>query len=246
MSEVQTLARGLKILNLLSEASDGLSSSELAEKLAVDKGAMSRLMKTLVAYDYAERDEQSKRYYLGSHLHELSRHAGQHASLRELANPLLEYLNQTTTENAHLAILASDNAVTIADVASTQTLRVVSEVGRRLPLHASAVGKCLLAFSELRPPRDLKRYTHKTINNEAALKQELERIRLSSEAVDVEELTLGVHGIATPVRNREGRVIASMGISGPSVRLPLNDLDKLFSLLKQSARTMSAQLGYKS
>lgn len=245
MSEVQTLARGLKILNLLADASDGLSSSELAEALEMDKGAMSRLMKTLESYKYAERDPASRRYFLGSHLHEISRHAGQHASLRELAMPQLELLSQESTENAHLAILKSDQAVTIADAASKQTLRVVSEVGRRLPLHASAVGKCLLAYSELVLPNQLKRYTKETICDLDVLKEHLESVRLSGEAIDSEELTLGVRGIAVPIRNREGRVIASMGISGPSVRLPLEELDSSFALLKASASTVSGQLGYK-
>ena len=244
MSEVQTLARGLKILNLLAEAPDGLGSSELADTLGIDKGAMSRLMKTLVAYGYAERDPASRLYYIGSHLSELSRHAGQHASLRELAMPLLESLSRETSENAHLAIARGEQAITIADVASEQVLRVVSEVGRKLPLHASAVGKCLLAFSEQAIPSELKRYTTKTICNRRKLQTVLEHIRLSNEALDDEELTPGVRGLAVPVRNREGRVIGSVGVSGPTVRLPLEGLESNFVLLTSAAASLSQQLGY--
>lgn len=244
MSEVQTLARGLKILNLLAQADDGLGSGELADTLEIDKGAMSRLMQTLEKYGYAERDPASRRYYVGSHLHELSRQAGQHASLRELTMPLLEQLNRETTENAHLAILRGESAVTIADVASQQVLRVVSEVGRRLPLHASAVGKCLLAFNELTLPKQLNRYTAHTLCNKKKLHAALEEIRLTNESIDNEELTEGVRGLAVPVRNREGRVVASLGISGPSVRLPLNNLQQSFLFLATSAATISAQLGY--
>lgn len=246
MSEVQTLARGLKILNLLAEASDGLGSSELAEILAIDKGAMSRLMKTLVMYGYAERDADSRRYYVGNRLHEMSRHAGQHASLRELAMPLLEQLSKETTENAHLAIISGEQAVTIADVASEQVLRVVSEVGRRLPLHASAVGKCLLAFSEMPLPGDLKRYTKKSLCDKTRLNAALENIRLSNTALDEEELTPGVTGLAVPVRNREGRVIASIGVSGPTVRLPAKQWRRYFVLLNTASGSLSQQLGYKS
>ncbi len=244
LSEVQTLARGLKILDLLASADDGLASGELAEQMGMDKGAMSRLMKTLVSYGYAERDAGSRRYFLGHHLIEISRNAGQHGSLRELATPLLELLNQQTTENAHLAIMQGDHAVTIADVASQQTLRVVSEVGRRLPMHASAVGKCLLAFNELAVPDTLRRYTEQTVCDTTKLMKELESIRLSGQALDNEELTTGVRGFAVPVRNREGRVIASLGISGPTVRLPLSEADKCFELLTTSASTMSEQLGF--
>ncbi|MEM7257876.1 MAG: IclR family transcriptional regulator [Pseudomonadota bacterium] len=244
MSEVQTLARGLKILNLLAESTDGLGSSELADLLAIDRGAMSRLMQTLEKYGYAERDPASRRYFVGAHLHEMSRHAGQHAALRELATPLLEQLNRDTTENAHLAILRGDHAVTIADVASQHTLRVVSEVGRRLPLYASAVGKCLLAFNESSIPGELNRYTEKTLVDTNALKNNLEKIRQTQKSIDDEELTIGVRGLAVPVRNREGRVIASLGISGPSVRLRMEDTHTHFQMLQLCATSMSRQLGY--
>lgn len=244
MSEVQTLARGLKILDLLAEADDGMSSGELADALIIDKGAMSRLMKTLESYGYAERDPGNRLYYVGSHLHEMSRHAGQHASLREMAMPLIESISTETTENAHLAVLRGAQAITIADVPSQQVLRVVSEVGRRLPLHASAVGKCLLAFSEMAITRELKRYTKKTICDKTRLKAALENIRLNQTALDVEELTPGVCGLAVPVRNREGRVIASLGVSGPRVRLPQRALKKNFTLLTSKAHALSKQLGY--
>lgn len=244
MSEVQTLARGLKILSLLAESADGLGSSELAELLDIDKGAMSRLMQTLEKYGYAERDPSNRRYFVGSHLHEISRHAGQYASLRELATPLLEQLSERTTENAHLAVLRGDHAVTIADVASKQTLRVVSEVGRRLPLHASAVGKCLLAFNELPLPVELNRYTANTLCDTGSLKAALETIRSDGQSTDNEELTVGVRGLAVPVRNRQGRVIASLGISGPGVRLPDESLPAHFTSLLKHAATISQQLGY--
>ena len=123
-------------------------------------------------------------------------------------------------------------------------LRVVSEVGRRVPLHSSAIGKCLLAFSEIPLPEQMKRYTDRTIVEIRQLELELEQIRFQGYAVDDEELTLGVRGIASPIRNREGRTIATIGLSGPSVRLTLDIIPKFAELLVKSSQDISAELGF--
>ncbi len=244
MSEVQTLARGLRILELLADAQDGLTSTELAELLAVDKSTMSRLMGTLEKYYFVERNEQTRRYYLGIHLQELGRRAGQHASLRELSELHLQQLADATRENAHVAVMSASQALTIADVPSTEPLRVFSEVGRRAPLHCSAIGKCLLAFSEMPRPSSMTRYTEKTMTSPDALTTELEAVRLQGYALDDEELTLGVRGLAVPIRNREGRAIAAMGLSGPSVRMTYDNIPELVTLLMEEAAAVSAALGF--
>ena len=244
MAEVQTLARGLRILELLAEFEDGLSSTELAELIDVDKSSMSRLMNTLVNYRFAERDEQTRRYYLGTHVQELGRRAGQHASLRDIAQAYLQELATITRENAHVAVYSAPHALTIADIPSTEPLRVVSEVGRRVPVHCSAIGKCLLAFAEIPMPMSYTRYTDKTIIDAGQLAEQLETIRYQGYAIDDEELTLGVRGLAVPIRNREGRIIATMGLSGPGVRLTYDNIPDLLTLLTEAANKVSAELGF--
>lgn len=244
MSEVQTLARGLRILEYLADAEEGLTSSELSELLGVDKASMSRLMATLTKYRFAERDEATRRYFLGTHIKELGRKAGQYASLRELSQPYLQNLASETRENAHLAVYSAPHVLTIADVPSSEALRVVSEVGRRLPLHCSAIGKCLLAFAEIPFPSHLTKYTDRTILDIETLKTHLHTIRQDGYVLDDEELTLGVRGLAAPVRNREGRMIAAMGLSGPSVRLTDEALPYLVELLKEKALRASQDFGF--
>lgn len=245
MAEVQTLARGLQILELLAEFEDGLSSTELAELIEVDKSSMSRLMNTLVSYRFAERDEQTRRYFLGTHVQELGRRAGQHAYLRDLAQAHLQDLATTTHENSHIAVYSFPHALTIADIPSTEPLRVVSEVGRRVPLHCSAIGKCLLAFSEIPLPTSYTRYTDNTIVDAEELTTQLESIRINQYAIDDQELTLGVRGLAVPIRNREGRTIATMGLSGPSVRLTYERIPEFLDLLITSATNVSSELGFR-
>ena len=244
MTEVQTLARGLHILELLAETELGLTTTELATTLNVDKGGMSRLMHTLVKYRFAERDEKTRRYHLGMRVQELGRQAGQYASLRELSEPYLQQLGAATGENAHVAVYAHPQALIIADVPSTAPLRVVGEVGRRTPLHCSAIGKCLLAFCEIPLPSTFTRFTDATLLNVEQLTQALEQTRRQGYAVDDEELTLGVRGIATSIRNREGRTIATMGLSGPSVRMTRAAIPTLAARLMRVAGEVSAELGY--
>ena len=121
MAEVQTLSRGLRILELLSEA-DGLTATEITDQLQVDKSSVSRLMQTLESHNFVERDEQTRRYYLGIHLQELAKRAGKYATLRDLTEPYLQHLGMQTSENAHVAVYSSAQALTIADVPSTETL----------------------------------------------------------------------------------------------------------------------------
>lgn len=246
MSEVQTLARGLQILELLAEEEGGLTTTELTEKLEIDKSGISRLMNTLVKYRFVERDSQTRRYYLGTYIEELGKRSGQHTLLKDLSEPYLQNLVALTGENAHVAVYSLPHALTIADVPSTEPLRVVSEVGRRVTLHCSAIGKCLLAFSEIPLPTDYPRFTSKTIVERQQLKLQLEQIRYQGYALDDEELTLGVRGIAAPIRNREGRTIGTMGLSGPAMRLTFEEIPKLATLLIQNAEEVSIKLGFQT
>jgi DNA-binding IclR family transcriptional regulator len=245
MGEVKTLARGLQILERLAEVGDGQTTTELARHFEIDKGSMSRLLGTLENHRFVERDPDTRRYYLGVYLHELGRRGGQHAMLRELVQPFLEQLAATTTENAHVGVAAATYAVTIADVPSTEALRVVSEVGRRMPLHCSAVGKCLLAYSDQMPPRTLSRFTAHTLTTLVQLEGDLRATRARGYAVDNEELTPGVFGIAAPIRNREGRAVAALGVSGPSVRFTPMAMQQMGAAVVETAERISAELAYR-
>ncbi len=129
MAEIQSLARGLKILEFLSQAQDGVSITELAERLGVDKGSASRLVATLASYGYAEKDERTRRYHLGSQVVSLSRSVLTRLPLREAAKPFLRELMERTGECAHLAVAAQGQVLYIDQVESPATLRVNAEVG---------------------------------------------------------------------------------------------------------------------
>ncbi len=244
MTEIQSLARGLKILEFLSQAQDGVSITELAERLGVDKGSASRLVATLASYGYAEKDERTRRYHLGSQVVSLSRSVLTRLPLREAAKPFLRELMERTGECAHLAVAAQGQVLYIDQVESPATLRVNAEVGTLNPLHCTALGKALLAFGDLQPQDDLQAFTVNTLTDPARLRKNLEQVRAQGYSVDDEEFDPGVRCIAVPVWDFRGKVVASMGISGPATRVTSERLTALAAIVLEVGKSLSERLSF--
>lgn len=241
MSEIQSLARGLRILDILGESEDGVSNAELARMLGVDKGSASRLLSTLARHGYVDKDEASRRYYLGPQVISLSRSALTRLPLREAAKPFLRQLMERTGECAHLAVPAQGRALYIDQVESPATLRVNAQVGTMNPLHCTALGKVLLAFVGLEIPPVLESFTPRTITKLDELQQHLEVIRRQGYAVDDEEFDPGVRCIAVPVFDFRGKAVGSIGISGPSTRIDPGRLPALAEIVVEIGKALSEQ-----
>jgi IclR family KDG regulon transcriptional repressor len=244
MSEIQSLARGLKILDILGQASGGVSITELAENLQVDKASASRLASTLARYGYVEKDEVTRRYQLGPQVVSLSRSVLTRLPLREAAKPFLRQLMETTGECTHLAVPAQGKALYIDQVESPATLRVNAQVGTMNPLHCTALGKVLLAFGHLPPPDSLERHTPHTITSKKLLRQHLEGVRQAGYAVDDEEFDPGVRCIAVPVFDFRGKVIGSIGISGPASRITPERLPALAQRVMEAGKALSERMTF--
>ena len=242
MAEIQSLARGLKILDLLGDSDEGASITELAEILRVDKGSASRLMSTLVKHGYAEKDPTSRRYTLGPQVVSLSRRLLTRMPLREAARPALQQLMERTGECAHLAILARGKALYLDQVESPATLRVNVQVGQMAPLHCTALGKILLAFGGVEFPPTLESFTLKTITDPNELREHLENVRQQGFAVDDEEFDPGIRCIAVPVYNYHNKMAAAMGISGPSTRLTSQSLPELTAIVVEIGKALSERM----
>jgi DNA-binding IclR family transcriptional regulator len=227
MSGVNSLARGLRIMDLLIEVEAdvvrrprGLSIQQVASELEVHKSSASRLMRTLVESGYAVPNEGSPRGYRLGPAFQL--HQGltmDQRRLQELAQPVLVQLVDETDECAHAAVASGGWALVIDDVETAQPLRVVSGKGRRVPLHCTSAGKCLLAFGLAAMPKELPRRTARTITSPEILKLHLAEIVERGYALDDEENDAGVRCISAPVFNGAGEPVGCVGIDGPSVRL---------------------------
>jgi IclR family transcriptional regulator, KDG regulon repressor len=244
MSEIQSLGRGLQILNLIAQADRSLSVTELAFSLGVDKSSASRLVKTLASYGYVQQEPGSRRFCLGNRIYEIGWHLINQMPIRQKARPYLFRLMRETGECSHTAVYAEGKALVIDDIEGEAKLRVVGGIGRMIPLHCTAVGKGLLAFSNLPIPSQLETLTEYTITDAAALRDHLAETRRKGYAYDDQENDPGVRCIAAPVFGMMGSAIATIGISGPTVRITDDRVELLATIVMQAARELSIDLGY--
>ena len=245
MSEIQSLARGLKVLEIMAEMNDGIGVTELADRLEVNKATASRLVHTLLDHGFVEQASDGRRFQLGPVLVQLSRSVINRMPLRETAKPYLHKLVKITGECAHLAIYAQGQALYIDQVESDATLRVNAEVGHMAPLYCTALGKVLLAFGDSPLPEDLEMRTAATIITREKLVLELEKVRKQGFAIDDEEYDEGVRCIAVPVFDFRNKIVGAVGISGPAARVSLDRLEKLAGQVMQIGLELTDRLKFK-
>ncbi len=243
MAIIQSLARGLEILDLLANADNGMGITEFAQHLDIDKSSASRLLHTLASYGYTEQDADTRRYTLGPRILTLSNSVLNRMPLRDHARPVLAKLTHATGECSHMAILSHGKALYIDQVESPSILRVETEIGTMSPLHCTALGKILLAFNRLPIPQTLNSYTPRTITNPAELELHMVQVRKQGYATDDEEHVLGVRCLAAPVYGFRGRVLGAIGISGPSGRMTYEKLPELADYIIELVTDLSHRLG---
>lgn len=244
MSEIQSLARGLKILGMLSQSDNGVGITEVAEQMGIDKGSASRLISTLAHYGYAEKDASTRRYYLGPMVVNLSRILLQRYPLREMAKPFLRQLMEATGECAHLAVASQGKVLYIDQVESPATLRVNAQVGKIAPMHCTALGKALLAYGDCEIPATLEAFTARTITDPAILRLHLDQTRKQGFAVDDEEYDYGVRCIAVPIFDFREKVVGSMGVSGPAARMTLEKLPNVAKSVIEIGQNLSDRMRF--
>ncbi|UCH24859.1 MAG: IclR family transcriptional regulator [Trueperaceae bacterium] len=244
MSEIQTLARGLQIIDQLEASAAGMSVTSIAEMFGVDKSSASRFIKTLVSYGYAEQDPATRLYKLGPRLVSLGQSVLNKISFRDQARPFLRQLVAQTGECAHLAKLANGGALYIDQVDTPASLRVSTDVGTLGPLHCTALGKVLLAFAEVPIPGELKGFTARTIVTQDSLRSHLEQVRQLGYAIDDEEYNVGVRCVAAPVYDVNGDLAGAIGISGPTGRVTLERIPEFAEIVKRISEALTRQLRF--
>jgi IclR family transcriptional regulator, KDG regulon repressor len=247
---VQSIERALKLLDTLADGQGEIGIVELSRRVALHTSTVHRLLATLAGQGYVRQSPDTSRYALGPKaIHLAEAYLGQ-LDLRRVAHPFLERLTQETGETANLVIQDGRAALYLDKVESPRSLRIFSHIGRRAPLHCTAVGKVLLANA---PPAQvdgllgegpLERLTRRTITSVAQLRRELAAVRLQGYALDREECEEGGHCIAVPVRNAIGQTVAAVGISSPSVRMPVRRVQELVPAVLRTGREISERLGF--
>ncbi len=214
-----SIEKAFRILEILS-AHSPLGVTEIADELGLKKSSVSRLLKALAEHGYAEVTAQRGQYRIGPRILVLAKGYLEDDRLLREAQPILHELALTLRASAHLAVLAGDDLVIVAKEPSPEYIQVTTRVGGRTPLHASALGKILLAdLPEKKRAailgHTLTRYTEKTITDHRKLQKALDEIRERGFALELEEEHAGVGCIGAPVRNALGRWIAAISVAGP-------------------------------
>lgn len=248
-AQIQSLDRGLQLLEYISQAGRPLSLVDLEGVLEVDRSTVHRLLSTLVERGYVAQDPDSKRYSLGLKVVQLSRYAIDSIPLRKIAKAYMEELKLASGESVNLAVIANDQVVCVDHEPSDSALAVTNDIGAIFVPHATSAGKTLLAFQPeeqrmaMLGPGELKAFTPRTIIDINTLTLHLQQVRQQGYAVDDEERYLGVRCIAAPIFDHRGKVIASISVSGPNIRLTYERLPGIIRLAKECADAISAALG---
>jgi IclR family acetate operon transcriptional repressor len=223
-SGTQAIERAVGLLRSFEADDDAeLGIMELAARQQLSPSTAHRIARALVAAGLLEQDPETERYRLGVGLVELGL-LTLHRLGVEAARPLLEELGETTGESINLGVRRGDDVVVVLRVSSTQPLRFEQPAGSRVPIHTSAMGKAILAYS-LDPVREvdqlgeLVRLTSHTLTSKVALKRDLQRTRERGYAVNDEERNLGARAVGVPVLDRRGHAMAAISVQGPTVRL---------------------------
>ncbi|WP_175863491.1 MULTISPECIES: IclR family transcriptional regulator [Burkholderia] len=244
IATVNSVEHAVRLVELLAGSSNVLSVSQMAQSLDLPRATVYRLLKTLAQREWLVQED--KTYRLSFRLTGLFGSAGAsaEAALAERITPLLRHLVNETGETAHFAVLDGDRVVYLAKVDSPHPIRMFSQIGWRGPLHATGVGKVLLASAEAKLlsricDQGLERFTQNTIVEKEQLQAELAQVRKRGYALDAEELIAGLTCVAVPVVSGE-EVRGAISVAAPTARL--GNPEALAEILKAAAKTLPTSL----
>lgn len=243
-----TFVNGLALLEALAHATEPCGVSELARQLQLTKSNVHRLLQTLGDRGYVHNVGGSGRYEITIKLWELGVVVLDKLDIKRLAVEPMERLVSMTGETVHLSILDHGEVVYIDKVDSQQPVRAYSKIGGRAPAYCVATGKAMLAYASPAivdaVATQLHRYTAHTLTDPGELRAELKRVRDAGYASNRGEWREGVCGVAAPIRDGRGSVIAAIGISGPIERMKARALKQFAPDVVSMARLISSRLGW--
>src|SRR5476651_579662 len=246
---VSSVLKVFGILQALGEERE-IGITELSQRVMMSKSTVYRFLQTMKSLGYVAQEGESEKYSLTLKLFELGAKALQNVDLIRSADIQMRELSRLTRETIHLGALDEDGIVYIHKIDSLYNLRMHSRIGRRNPLHSTAIGKVLMAWGDrsevdgLLAGMEFTRSTDNTILSAKALRAALEIVREQGFGEDIEEQEQGLRCIAVPVFDRFGVVTAGLSISFPTIRFSEERKSEYVSMLHTAARNISQQLGY--
>ncbi len=248
--QLQTLTRAIAILDCFTQNNSSLGVREIARMLNLSSSATGRLLAAMKELGILSQDPETRAYSMGPRVLSWSGVYDATLDVRNRALPAIQELHQATRETVSLYVLEGNERLCIERLESPQTVRMVTRVGRRLPLYAGSAGKAMLAFmspgqqAEYFSTTRLEPLTSKTITDLAVLRSELEKVREQGCAVSYGEWIEDAAGVAAPILDQNGEVIAALSISGPIQRFNDEKVERYRVEAKRVAAHISESLGY--
>ena len=246
---IAAVEKAMATVNLVARAANPPTFTDLQHASGLPKATLHRVLATLVREGLVRFEAKDRTYRLGLRLLELAHRVWADFDLRVAAADELAAQAEATGETIELGVLADDHVVVVGSDAPGEAPGTASGVGARRPIHASALGKCIVAYMESAAQRrlldglTLREHAPATLTSVAALRADLDLAHARGYAIEDEERAHGVRGIAVPILDHAGQPIGALGLSGPASRLPLPRLHGFASRLIGAARRISHDAG---
>lgn len=248
---IGSLQRAIDILDLFDEQTADLGITEISEALGLHKSTAAGLVYTLEQNGYLGQDQATRKYHLGFKLVERAFTLLDQIDLRAIALPHLQGLRDWCDESVNLAIPDGGQVVYVERLATTRSLGMHAKVGYRAPVHCTALGKAILSglpetnVAELIAQHGLPAATPHTITDRERFLEEIRHSCALGYALDDEENEVGVRCIAAPIFDHTDQPAAAVSVSAPIHRLPISEVPRYGERVKEAARAISYDLGYR-
>lgn len=249
--QVQSLTRGLKLLEYISEAQGSVALTDLAQQAGLPNSTTHRLLTTMQQQGFVRQVGDLGLWTMGSHAFIVGSSFLQSRNLLAMVHPMLRRLMDESGETVNLAVLDHSDyqAIIIDQVQCTALMRMSAPIGGKLPMHASGAGKAFLStlsddqLVQLLHKKGLHTYTQHTRTNPASLKENLALIRKQGYSFDDEEHALGLRCIAACLFDEHHEAFAAISISGPVSRITDDRVTELGALVIHAAKEITQSYG---
>lgn len=243
---VGVIAKIVQVLELLKRSPSGLRPITISHETGVNRSTAYRFLEHLVREDYLVRNTDGT-YKIGLRLAEFGAY-GDRASLREISEPVLRELWESTQESVNLAVRDGASTRYLLALESPHEFRLAAKIGMRGPIHSSSLGKAIVAHlpvverDQVLKALKFPRFTANTITSARAFRKELETTRHRGYAMDNEETYVGARAIGAPILNDKQEAIAAISVAGPNTRLNPKTIAALRNKVKEAAQMISNRL----
>ena len=240
----------MQILEAFTEGTSSLSLTEIASSVGLDKSTTFRFAHTLEKLGYLERNPETKQYRPGLRVLRLGFAALNSLDIAQIAQPHLKALSAECGETANMTVRDGAEIVYVVRIKTRQIISANLQVGSRLPVYCTCMGKAQLIdlsrqeLDALLGEGPYPKIGPNTITTLDALIVELDQVRQQGYAVNDEELAAGLRAVAAPVRHRNGEIVAAINISVPTARASRQELEQVLApMVTETAREISLALG---